>query len=119
MNEKGTTLVEKYELYGCMQCGKCTAGCPVSSKSTLNVRRLIREITLSNKPPTVKREDLWDCTTCSTCTLRCPRGLEPHELIIGLRSALIEQGEIPVTARDALEAVFKHGNPWGRIRTKR
>jgi Fe-S oxidoreductase len=119
MNVKGSTLVEKYELYGCMQCGKCTAGCPVSSKSTLNVRRLIREITLSNKPPTVKREDLWDCTTCSTCTLRCPRGLEPHELIIGLRSALIEQGEVPVTARDALEAVFKHGNPWGRIRTKR
>ncbi|OGO14484.1 MAG: hypothetical protein A2Z02_07510, partial [Chloroflexi bacterium RBG_16_48_7] len=119
MNEKGTTLVDKYELYGCMQCGKCTAGCPVSSKSTLNIRRLIREITLGEKPATVKREDLWDCTTCSTCTLRCPRGLEPHELIIALRGALIEQGEIPVTARDALEAVFKHGNPWGRIRTKR
>ncbi len=119
MNALGTTLVDKYELYGCMQCGKCTAGCPVSSKSTLNIRRLIREITLGTKPVTVQREDLWDCTTCSTCTLRCPRGLAPHELIIALRGALIEQGEIPVTARDALEAVFKHGNPWGRIRTKR
>ena len=112
-------LTDRLELFGCMQCGKCTAGCPVAIKSDLNIRRLIREITASANLETQQTEQLWECTTCSTCTLRCPRGLEPHELIIGLRGNMIETGEIPVTARDALEAVFKHGNPWGRIRNKR
>jgi Fe-S oxidoreductase len=112
-------LAEKYELFGCMQCGKCTAGCPVSLRGPLNIRRLVREVMIDRNLEAADRPEFWDCTTCSTCSLRCPRGLEPHELIIGIRSALIEEGRIPATARDALEGVFKHGNPWGRIRSKR
>jgi Fe-S oxidoreductase len=41
------------------------------------------------------------------------------EVLIGLRSALVEEGRIPIAARDALESVFKQGNPWGRARAKR
>ena len=112
-------LTEKLDIFGCMQCGKCSAGCPESGKTGLNVRRIIRELTVSSLCELKQTDPLWDCTSCSTCSLRCPRGLEPHELIIGLRGLLIEEGEIPVTARDALEAVFKHGNPWGKVRQKR
>ena len=104
---------------GCIQCGKCTAGCPVSLKSALNIRRLIHEITVNRPEAIYEQKELWDCTTCSTCSIRCPRGIKPDELIIGIRAALIEEGRVPVTARDALEGVFKHGNPWGRIRSKR
>ncbi|MDR3237099.1 MAG: (Fe-S)-binding protein [Spirochaetia bacterium] len=112
-------LTEKLEMFACMQCGKCSAGCPESGKSGLNIRRIIRELTVSPLCELKQTDPLWDCTSCSACTLRCPRGLQPHELIIGLRGALIETGEIPVTARDSLEAVFKHGNPWGRAKQKR
>jgi len=119
MGKVEQALAERYELFGCIQCGKCTAGCPVSLKSPLNIRRLVREVMVDRDLEAAERQELWDCTTCSTCSLRCPRGLEPHELIIGVRSALIEEGRVPVTARDALEGVFKHGNPWGRIRSKR
>jgi len=38
---------------------------------------------------------------------------------MGMRAALVEEGRVPVTIRDALEGVFKHGNPWGRNRNKR
>ena len=118
MNKQG--LAERYELFACIQCGKCSGGCPVSLTSVLNIRRLIRELIVrEDLKPVYNRSELWDCTTCSTCSLRCPCGLKPHELIIGLRSGLVEEGDIPVTARDALEGTFKHGNPWGRIRTKR
>lgn len=120
MEKREQSLAKEHELFGCVQCGKCVAGCPVSLKSALNIRRLVHEVMLTDNLEAIyRRNELWDCTTCQTCTIRCPRGLEPHELIIGMRAALIEEGRIPTTVRDALEGVFKHGNPWGRIRSKR
>jgi len=113
-------LPERLDLFTCIQCGKCTGGCPVSIKSPLNIRRVIRE--------TVVREDLhgffsrleiWDCTTCSTCAIRCPRGLKPVDAIIGLREMMVEEGRIEKTIIDALDGAYKYGNPWGRAKNKR
>ena len=120
MTDAEPSLVEEYELFGCIQCGKCSSGCPVSLKSALNIRRLVRELVVRQDLRSVyEQAELWDCTTCAVCSLRCPRGLKPHEVIVGLRSDLVEEGNIPATARDALEGTFKHGNPWGRSRTRR
>lgn len=120
MSETQQSIADKYDLFVCIQCGKCTGGCPVNLKSTLNIRRLIRETTINFDLDVIyEQKALWDCTTCSTCTLRCPRGIKPHELIMGMRAALIEEGRVPVTIRDSLEGVFKHGNPWSRVRSKR
>jgi Fe-S oxidoreductase len=80
----------------------------------------MREVLLSETPEKVyERAELWDCTTCQTCTIRWPRGLKPHEVIMAIRSLLVEEGNIPKTMIDALEGVYKHGNPWGRARSKR
>ncbi len=120
MNGEKDALLQKYDLYGCFQCGKCTGGCPVSLKSDLNIRRLMIEVVLrDNLGPTFRGEEIWDCTTCKTCTLRCPRGLEPMDLLIGLRTLLVEEGHIPKTAIDALESAYKYGNPWNAAKNKR
>lgn len=120
MQNKTQELISKFELAKCFQCGKCTSGCPVSLKSVLNIRRLMREVLLtSDASKILAKTDLWDCTTCQTCSLRCPRGLKPHELVIAIRALLVEEGNIPKTVIDALEGVYKHGNPWGRARSKR
>lgn len=111
------TLVQKYSLLACIQCGRCTGACPISIPSRLNTRMLIYQTLIQGTPPL--EAELWDCTTCSTCKSRCPKGLAPVDLIVGLRGELVEKGKIEPTARDALEAVFKHGNPWGRARGKR
>jgi Fe-S oxidoreductase len=80
----------------------------------------MREVLLSpDTSKVLQKTELWDCTTCQTCTLRCPRGLKPHELVIAIRSLLVEEGNLPKTVIDALEGVYKHGNPWGRARSKR
>jgi Fe-S oxidoreductase len=118
--DKEQSLTEKYELSGCIQCGRCSAGCPISLNSALNIRKLIREVTVNQDlEPIYERGELWDCTTCSICSLRCPRGLNPHEVLINIRSTLAEEGNIPVTIRDALEGTFKHGNPYGQVKSKR
>lgn len=113
-------FVEKYDLLGCIQCGRCTGGCPVTVRTDLNVRLFVyncldedRLEELSEKP------EIWDCTTCNNCALRCPKGLDPFEVLIGLRSMRAEEGNIEPTARDALESVFNNGNPWGKPAAKR
>lgn len=120
MDPSAMTFAEKFELYGCYQCGKCTGGCPVSLKSKLNIRRLMIEGILGKHfDHLTEREELWDCTTCKTCTLRCPRGMKPMDLVIGMRGALVEEGHIPKTLIDAMEGVYKYGNPWAKPKNKR
>ena len=45
--------------------------------------------------------------------------MKPSEVIIELRSALVEDGQIPVSIQKALENTFVQKNPWGRSRAKR
>ncbi|MBM3307272.1 MAG: (Fe-S)-binding protein [Candidatus Eisenbacteria bacterium] len=115
-----TSLQERFELLACIQCGRCTAGCPVSRRTHLNVRKVVYEgLTAVGAKDASGRPEAWNCTTCSNCTERCPKGVKPMELLIGLRSAAIEKGKAQPTIRDALESTLRHGNPWGRIRDKR
>ncbi len=103
--------IHELTLRECIQCGKCTGGCPVSLKTTLNIRRLIYESLISDTFSPESHDELWDCTTCKTCTLRCPKGVDPCGLIVTLRGALVESGRIPSTVRDALKSITVRGNP--------
>jgi Fe-S oxidoreductase len=104
-------LVEQFGLTACIQCGKCTGGCPISPKSALNPRALVYQILRGEDFELVSRAELWDCTTCSTCGLRCPKGVKAVDLIIGLRAQWIESGKIPTTLRAPLTATLNQGNP--------
>ncbi len=97
----------------------CTGSCPVSRKANLNVRQYMREVALNGKLTIHPENELWSCTTCATCGIRCPKEINPYEFLIDIRSLAVEEGKIAPTIRDALESIFKNGNPWGRIRSKR
>jgi len=100
----------------CIQCGKCTGSCPESGKTLFNIRMLVRK----KQFQAVVEESLpWYCTSCGACTIRCPRDVKPSEVIIEMRSALIENGSVPLALQKALENTFVQKNPWGRSRNKR
>jgi Fe-S oxidoreductase len=103
----------------CIQCGRCSGGCPVSIKSNLNPRRLVNFALNESIPRNADETGLWECTTCSTCSLRCPKQVEPAELIVRLRSEVIESGRMADSLQAALNSTFTQGNPWGRGREKR
>lgn len=112
-------FVKQYDLLGCIQCGRCAAGCPISLTSPLNVRRIIYQALVRDRLDVKEMPEIWDCTTCTTCTLRCPKGLDPALILIGMRRVLTEGGRVKPAIRDALESTFKFGNPWGRGKAKR
>ena len=112
-------FVKQYDLLGCIQCGRCSAGCPISLSSSLNIRRIIYQALVRDKLDIKQMPEIWDCTTCTTCTLRCPKGLDPALILIGMRRVLTEGGRVKPAIRDALESTFKFGNPWGRGKGKR
>ncbi len=100
----------------CIQCGICTASCPEAGITSLNIRMLVRKNQLNRG---IEKLIPWFCTSCGECTLRCPRSVNPSEMIIDLRSAFVEEGQIPISIQKALEGTFVQKNPWGRPRSKR
>jgi len=116
---KTEPMVEQLELMGCIQCGKCTGGCPVARKTTLNIRSLIYHMLVEPELDVNAHPELWDCTCCFTCVERCPKDVRPAELVIGLRGQLVEGGQIPDTIGAALTGIFRQGNPTGMAREDR
>jgi len=116
---KTAKMAEELELFGCIQCGKCTGGCPVARKTTLNVRTLIYHMLVDLNMDVSVHEELWDCTSCFNCVERCPKDVQPAELIIALRGELVEGGRIPETVGTALMSIFRQGNPSSMAREDR
>ena len=107
-------FVREYTLLECIQCGRCTGGCPVSMKTALNIRGIIYEALIGDEMELNGMEVLWDCTNCLTCTMRCPKDIKPAEVIIGLRGYIVGEGRgVPPRVRDALMSAFTRGNTLG------
>jgi Fe-S oxidoreductase len=105
-------FVQEHKLLACIQCGKCTGGCPMATKTRLNPRSLIYRLMVAGNGFDIEaREELWDCTTCNTCASRCPKEVNPMEAVIALRSAFVEKGRVHPNVKTALESTFRHGNP--------
>ncbi len=100
----------------CIQCGKCTGSCPEAGRTPFNIRMLVRKKQFQHG---IEESIPWYCTSCGACTIRCPRDVKPSEVIIDVRSAFVEEGDIPVSIQKALENTAVQKNPWGRSRAKR
>ena len=78
MNTELQSFIQKYDLLGCIQCGKCTGGCPVTVRTNLNIRRFVYDaIDESMLGELADWPEITVCTACKTCTVRCPKGLKP------------------------------------------
>ncbi len=110
------TNVSPSRVLTCIQCGKCTGSCPEAGRTAFNIRMIVRKRQFQRE---IEETLPWHCTSCGACTLRCPRDVKPSEVIIDVRSALVEEGQISVSIQKALENTFVQKNPWGRSRAKR
>jgi len=75
----------------CMQCGLCSASCPLSSGTNPFPRKIYRYIQLGLKDKLLKSSEPWLCYYCGDCNKDCPRGAEPAETMMAARRWLTAQ----------------------------
>ena len=119
--EERLAHIVRSTLYPCIQCGKCTGSCPISTISPhFNIRRILYEmINTEGEQVAQDKEMIWDCSTCTTCVTRCPKEVDPADLVISVRSVLVEDGQVPPKIRDVLKSISIRGNPWNIGQEKR
>ena len=75
----------------CMQCGLCSASCPLSSGPNPFPRKVYRYLQLGLKDKLLKSPVPWLCYYCGDCNKDCPRGAEPAETMMATRRWLTSQ----------------------------
>ena len=75
----------------CMQCGNCSASCPLSSGEDTFPRTVYRYLQLGLRDKLLSSPVPWLCYYCGECNKDCPRGAEPAETLMATRRWLTTQ----------------------------
>jgi Fe-S oxidoreductase/nitrate reductase gamma subunit len=120
------------DLFTCTECGRCQAVCPAHAAGQplspkmviLDLRdELVARMAGAEPKPlaggVVSADALWACTTCGACQEACPVFIEHVPKIVGLRAALLEDGEVPQEAQKVLTAWERQSNSFGQPARRR
>jgi len=88
------------KLADCYQCGKCTAGCPVSFEMFHPIHAMMRLAQLGRKDEALRSRSQWVCAACEACSTRCPKDAEPARLMTVLREMAQEEGLVNANEAD-------------------
>ncbi|MCK4613789.1 MAG: 4Fe-4S dicluster domain-containing protein [Thermoplasmata archaeon] len=75
-------------LFGCYQCGTCSAGCPFIEDMDLTPDEVIRQVIMDNWE-VLKSRTIWLCSSCYTCAERCPRDIDITKIMEALRQIIL------------------------------
>ena len=111
--KKGELVQEVEELcgenlFGCYQCGTCSAGCPFVEDMDLAPDDVIRYVILDKKE-VLNSKTIWLCASCYTCAERCPRDLNLTKIMEALRQIIlrknIDKTDLVKIPKDEIESI--------------
>lgn len=79
----------------CYQCGKCSAGCPISFQMDYLPNQIIRMVQLGMEEQVLTSRTIWLCASCLTCTARCPREIDLAGIMDYLRRLAYKKHIVP------------------------
>jgi heterodisulfide reductase subunit C len=103
------------KLLSCIQCGTCSATCPLSHYMDYTPRRIIAMTREGFKDEVLNSLTIWLCASCYACTVQCPRQIHITDVMYTLKREAIARGfypkrhPIPVLAREFFARVKKDG----------
>jgi len=102
-------LVKDTHVNACIECGKCTANCPVAQHNPDFSPRLLLSLFLGNNPESVIRDERqWSCLTCGQCRVRCPMDVRYTEFTRAVRNEAHHLNSKPQCAHGgALQSLMK------------
>ena len=102
-------------LWACLQCQKCTAGCPVAGRADVRAHELVWLTRLGQREEVLASRMIWECTSCQTCRTRCPQSVDIAAMNDTLRrmsreaDSVSEQTTLPVFNDAFLRSVRRRG----------
>ena len=75
----------------CMQCGTCSASCPMNVHAAATPRHIMHLIQFGQSEALDHLNMPWLCASCHTCEVRCPRGLDIPKVMEALRQIKLRQ----------------------------
>ncbi len=99
----------------CIQCGICSATCPLSIYMDYTPRRLINLAREGFKKEVLSSFTVWLCASCYACRMECPKEIKVTDIMYMLKRKAIEEGvyprrfPIPVLAREFGRMIFMFG----------
>jgi len=110
-----TGVIGGERIRNCIQCGLCSASCPLSPYMDLTPRRLIHLSREGFKRDVLESFTIWLCTSCYSCTVECPRRIRVTDIMYALKRRAIEDRvyprrfPIPVLASQFAEMIRRRG----------
>lgn len=102
-------------LLACLQCGKCSGGCPITSETVGGPRQLLAKILYGQRQAALRDPTWWYCVSCGTCMTRCPVEINVFAVATALAELAAAAGikpaepEIELFERLFLNSVAKYG----------
>jgi heterodisulfide reductase subunit C2 len=102
----------------CLQCKKCSNGCPVAKLTPSRPAEIVRRIQLGAGNELLSDELIWMCASCETCSVRCPMGIDVAGVMDALRRLALDRGapkpagDVPLFNRAFLKTVETFGRSY-------
>ena len=103
------------KLFGCIQCGTCSATCPVSIYMDHTPRQIMALTRAGFKDEVLRSRTIWLCASCYACTVDCPKEIKITDIMYAAKRLAIRGGvyprrfPIPVLAGEFFKAVERSG----------